>query len=307
MLVLDGDDAGRKRANEVLELFLAENADLRVLTLPGEADPCEFLQQRGAEEFARLIDEAPDALRHAVAAATANVDLARDVHGARRALDKLVETIAKAPTPADREDHVRDQIFLSRLAADFHVAEEELRQRMADLRSKGKRQITKAPIKTGDAPPIASMRAADLDPAERELLEILLLHPASIAVLSEQLSVDWLASAVCRRIVERCLDGHLSGLTIDFARLLLEFDDREVKNLLVELDESGRSKGAVEFDARLHDVLEKFRHRELEQLNRTHTARIKEGRLAYEDDMVLLERIQQQAKIRKGISDPTEG
>jgi DNA primase len=309
VLVLDGDDAGRKRANEVLELFLAANADLRVLTLPGEADPCEFLQEQGAEEFARLIDAAPDALRHAVATATANVDLGRDVHGARRALDKLVETIAKAPSPADREDHVRDQIFLSRLAADFHVPEEELRHRMAELRAKGKRQITQAPIKTGDSPPAAStgMRAADLDAAERELLEILLHYPQSIAILAEQLSVQWLASPVCRRIVERCLDGHHCGLTIDFARLLLEIDDQEVKNLLVELDESGRSKGAVEFDARLHDVLEKFRHREHQQLTRTQTAALKEGRLAEEDELALLKQIEQQVKTRQGISAPMEG
>jgi hypothetical protein len=151
------------------------------------------------------------------------------------------------------------------------------------------------------------MRAADLDPAERELLEILLLHPQSIAILAEQLSVEWLASQVCRRIIERCLDGHLSGLVIDFERLLLEIDDREVKNLLVELDESGRSKGAVEFNARLHDVLETFRHREHQQLTRTRTAALKEGRLAEEDELALLKQIQQQVKIRQGISDPTEG
>ena len=34
VLVLDGDEAGTKRANEVLELFVAQQADLRILTLP---------------------------------------------------------------------------------------------------------------------------------------------------------------------------------------------------------------------------------------------------------------------------------
>ena len=38
---------GAKRANEVLELFLAANADVRVLTLPDDADPCEFLLEQG--------------------------------------------------------------------------------------------------------------------------------------------------------------------------------------------------------------------------------------------------------------------
>ncbi len=59
VLVLDGDEAGRKRAGEVLQLFVAENVDVRVLTLPEEFDPAEFLLERGAEALAALIDRAP--------------------------------------------------------------------------------------------------------------------------------------------------------------------------------------------------------------------------------------------------------
>ena len=54
VLVLDGDEAGQRRANEVLELFVAQQVDLRILTLPDELDPCEFLQERGADAFRRL-------------------------------------------------------------------------------------------------------------------------------------------------------------------------------------------------------------------------------------------------------------
>ena len=53
VLVLDGDEAGTKRANEVLELFVAQQADLRILTLPEELDPCDYLHKYGAEAFSR--------------------------------------------------------------------------------------------------------------------------------------------------------------------------------------------------------------------------------------------------------------
>lgn len=306
VLVLDGDEAGRKRAGEVLELFLAENVDVRVLTLPGEADPAEFLLEQGAEALEQLIEAAPDALRHAVNTATANIDLARDLHGARRALDTLVSTIAKAPHPADRQDLLRDQVFLSRLAADFRVPEEELRQRVSELRARVKHPQQR-PAAADDEPKAASMRAADLNPAERELLEILLVHPESVGVLAERLDLNWLQAPIARRLVERCLDGHLSGDTIDFARLLLEIDAPEVKNLLVELDENGRRKGAVEFNTRLHQVLDTFQRREQDRLARTQTATLKESRLAEEDERALLEQLVQQAKTRHGISSPTEG
>ncbi|HYW81347.1 MAG TPA: DNA primase, partial [Thermoguttaceae bacterium] len=98
VLVLDGDEAGQRRANEVLELFVAAQVDLRILTLPEGTDPCDFLQQNGAEAFRKLLDEqAVDALDHAFRSVTRGIDLQRDVHGASQALDRLVSIVAKAP------------------------------------------------------------------------------------------------------------------------------------------------------------------------------------------------------------------
>ncbi len=59
ILVLDGDEAGRRRAKEVLELFVSANVDLRVLTLPDDADPADYLLAHGADAFGRLADGAP--------------------------------------------------------------------------------------------------------------------------------------------------------------------------------------------------------------------------------------------------------
>ncbi len=63
VLVLDGDKAGRDRTNQLLELFIAEPVDLRVLTLPDNLDPCDFLLARGREAFEELLAGATDALR----------------------------------------------------------------------------------------------------------------------------------------------------------------------------------------------------------------------------------------------------
>ena len=58
VLVLDGDEAGRRRTDQILELFVAEQMDLRILTLPDELDPCDFLLERGAAAFAALVERA---------------------------------------------------------------------------------------------------------------------------------------------------------------------------------------------------------------------------------------------------------
>ncbi|MFO0885661.1 MAG: toprim domain-containing protein [Pirellulales bacterium] len=61
-LVLDGDEAGQRRTNDILEIFVAAQMDLRILTLPEEFDPDEFLQEHGGEKFRALVEQASDAL-----------------------------------------------------------------------------------------------------------------------------------------------------------------------------------------------------------------------------------------------------
>lgn len=300
VLVLDGDEAGRKRANEVLELFVAEKVDLRVLTLPGEADPCEFLLEHGADAFRALADGAVDALAHAVQTATAGVNLQRDLHAASQALERLVATIAKAPRPTATEEHLREQKFLSSLAATFRVPEEQLRGAMEQLRKK-----TVRPRTTAATPPAHPLAA--IDPHERELLEILLQFPQSLERISRVVGEEQLGSEICRAIYVKCSQLAASGLPVDFSRLLLEIDDPEVKNLLVALDESGRSKGAADASARIDDVLAGFQRRRQEPWRRAQTAALNEGKLKEEEELAILLQIEQQERIRQGISEPMEG
>ncbi len=157
VLVLDGDAAGRRRTNEVLELFVAENADVRVLTLPDQLDPCEFLLSRGADAFTALIDEAPDALTHAERDLTAGIDLTRDVHQASEALEQLLRIVAKGPrlsANTTTDDRLREEKILQRLAFDFHMPEEQLRSRLSQLRR------TASP-RFGGVHRVAAMRGAE--------------------------------------------------------------------------------------------------------------------------------------------------
>ena len=177
ILVLDGDEAGQKRANEVLELFVAQQVDLRILTLPDDLDPCDFLQQRGAEAFSELLATGTvDALDHAFRSATRGLDLERDVHGASQALERLIAILAKAPRlrpDTTAEDRLREEKFLQRFAALFRVSETEVRRRLTTLR---RRMQERGPAVSAMVPASAepAWRPSDvLDSYERELAELL--------------------------------------------------------------------------------------------------------------------------------------
>jgi DNA primase len=61
-LLFDGDEAGRKAARRACELLLPRGLACRVVLLPRGQDIDEFLRERGAEEFEKLLGAASDGL-----------------------------------------------------------------------------------------------------------------------------------------------------------------------------------------------------------------------------------------------------
>nr|MCU0876132.1 toprim domain-containing protein [Pirellulaceae bacterium] len=210
ILVLDGDEAGQKRTNEILELFVAAQIDLRILTLPEELDPCEFLLERGAEPFLQMLGGAVDALEHKTRTATRGIDLMRETHQANQALEDILATIAKAPAQSAggvADSRLREQQFLSRLARQFGLPEQELRSRVNELRRKQQGTpggMSARPAAAAKPPALPKLR--DLDSREIELLEILVVHPELAELALREIEVGQLKSE-CVRIIYRTIHG----------------------------------------------------------------------------------------------------
>ena len=311
ILVLDGDEAGQRRANEVLELFVAQQVDLRILTLPEEFDPCEFLQERGGEAFQKLLDdETVDALSHAVRTATRGIDLAHDVHAASQALERLVGVVAKAPRLGDSTgaNRLREQKILEQLAARFGVAEAEVRRHLTAVR---RRAQAKGPgPQPGEAAGEQSPAAGEkIDPCERELLELLVGHPEHWPTVVPQIVAEQFLSPACRKIYETSQRLLAAGIVPDFPRLMLELDDPAIKNLLVELDESEQAKAGRfgEPPALLEELIQTLLQKEAQRRRPGEIVALREGRLDPSQEDALLETILRQERSRQGISKPTDG
>ena len=148
ILVLDGDEPGQKRAREVWRFFVEQGVDMSVLTLPNNADPCEFLLEKGPEAFERLLKTGTvDALDHAFKTAIAGIDLDADVVESAKALDSLLDVVALFPEESrSLNDPVRVRVIktIQRLATRFRVSEREIRRQLADKRARGQRYAQRA-------------------------------------------------------------------------------------------------------------------------------------------------------------------
>lgn len=134
VLVLDGDEAGQNRADEVLELFVHADVDLRVLTLPEGQDPADYVAQYGRESLERLAAEAPDALDHKLSRLTEGVDILQDTHAVTSAVDTMLRIVAKAP------DGLKTDQLLMRMANRFQFKPERLELRLKSLREESQRR-----------------------------------------------------------------------------------------------------------------------------------------------------------------------
>ncbi len=316
VLVLDGDEAGQRRANEVLGLFVAQQIDLRIVTLPDNLDPADFLLERGPQAFRGFLDGAVDALEHKLAALNRQIGPRPSMHQMHGALEEMLSVLARAPrlqSGTSAQARLREHQVLSRLSRQYGVAEEELRSRLLDMRRRSKQSSSSGSESEDHA---AEVPAQNLAAWERELLEIVLLEPESVSAVAEVAPPEHMESDAARQIFARCCELSRAGVTPDFDRLLLEFDDLAIKNLLVDLDEQGRLKtldnnGNVKAAGGpavlLRDLLEAIRRQKHRTAGDEQERDLRESKRSADDELALLNQIVQQERTRQGISSPTDG
>ena len=298
-LVLDGDEAGQRRAGEILGLFIAGQLELRVLTLPEGLDPCDFLLARGADAFRAQLEAAPDALEHKVRVATRGIDPGGASHEANRALEDVLATMARAPrlrSGAAMETKLREDQFLTRLARQFQAPEEILRGRLLALRRPSSSGPGRTPL--NETSP-ASPRMTTTDPWERELIEILLQEPEAASKAAESLVPEQLRDPACRQIFAKCCELSVAGINPVFDRLLLEFEDPAVKGLLVDMDERGRDRGGSDLAAQLPELLASLRRRAEQHEQLARTTELREKRFDESEEVAILTELLEKSRDRQ--------
>jgi DNA primase len=313
-LVLDGDEAGQRRTNEILELFISAQTDLRVLTLPEGLDPCDFLSQRGPEAFLELLQTAADALEHKVRVATRGIDLLRDTHQANQALEEILTTIAKAPRQADgagnTEMRLREQQVLARLARQFSLPEHEIRARLNDLRRRKGSYRAAASDETADAPDRPRPGLQDVEPREVELLEILILYPDLVDRALREIEVVQLKSESTKQLYGSIQAVQHAGRTPDFGTVLTEMEDPQLKNIWVDLEGRAQAKAAaahIDAASRLQGLIDDFHYAMLTKGRQQTLAALEEKRLDEQQEQAVLQALIAQERNRQGISEPTDG
>ncbi|MGI8980238.1 MAG: DNA primase [Pirellulaceae bacterium] len=311
-LVLDGDAAGQNRTNDILELFVAANMDLRILTLPDEFDPAEFLVERGGEAFRELMDGAVDALEHKIRVATRGIDLVRESHKANQALEEILATLSRGLPPGTLDaSALRANQLLSRLAREFRLEIADVRERFMQLRKNVAAKSPGRPVAAdGMHATERTYKLVELSPRECELLELFVLHPELAPTALSEIAEDDLAAEAAKLLFRAYRQLEEAGESLDFQVVLAQVEEPSLKNLLVQLDDVATKKQVkVNLDpaSRMRSVISKFQQHHVQRQLRDTEAKLEQNHFNPEEEVDVLKSMIAAQRRQQGIIAPTEG
>lgn len=303
VLVLDGDAAGRRRADEILDVLLAEPIDVRIARLPAGVDPCEFIFEQGREAFELLLESAGDPLDYRMDEAVAKLSLNAGDDASLKAVESVLKALANVSSqspvsPSQRR--LREDQVLGRLSRRFGLSREALRTRMQDIRKQ-------KPQRTLHEPTAAAQPALRLPAWDREVLEVLVGVPDSMGLIVRELSTTELESPEGRTVLAAAQRLHAEGRPVALSALLLEITDPRLQSLLVAVDDARYDRGLLDAQERMNHLQEALRRRFAERQAHASARTLKTALLDPSSEATLLEQLVAQRRAAQGMTEPKDG
>jgi DNA primase len=206
----DPDTAGQAATERSLVLLLEKDFDVRVLALPGRADPDKFLKEQGADAYRKLLKEAPPYLDYLIGRAR-QMDRTTAA-GKVAALNFLMPYVQRLPNRLLRSEWATR--IASELRVDEPVLREALRKAAAERRSEVK--------------PKAELLGPAVKPAERQLIQMLVEAEGFREKLAREIASSGLHRGLeGERILEALVSGVASGERPDPAVLAATLEEKD--------------------------------------------------------------------------------
>ncbi len=203
VLVFDADAGGATGVDRALEIFITQDVELSIATLPDKFDPCDLLVAQGAEPFKNALKNAADALDFKLNRLLERDDY-RGIEGTKRMVDAILGVLALAPEMPGKAGQVKRELILTRVAQRLSLRLETVWARFGELRDAKKKDAARTSPDV-PAPPIVEEapepKAGPAPPLERQLLELLLADPALVPIAAREIQPDDLTHLGLRKLL----------------------------------------------------------------------------------------------------------
>ncbi|MGH9575253.1 MAG: DNA primase [Candidatus Acidiferrales bacterium] len=219
----DPDAAGQAATERSLMLLLEKEFDVRVLALPGGADPDKFLRQQGADAYRKLLSQSPPYLDYLIARARRMDQTTAE--GKLVAINFLMPFVQRIP------NHLLRSEWASRIASELRVEAPVLREALRRAASERRSEVK----------PRAELLAPIVKPAERRLMQMLIEATSFRERLATEIAADELHRGLeTERIFEALIAR--AAEPADAAAIAAELGDRD-RQILLEIVFADSSEG----------------------------------------------------------------
>ena len=247
----DPDTAGQAATERSLAILLEHGFEVRVLALPGKADPDKFIREQGAEAYLKLLKESPAYVDYLVGRAR-QMDLSTG-EGKLRAVNYLLPYVQKIPNRLLRSE------WATRISQQLRVEEPVLREALRKAASERRSEVQTRPELVG--------RPAR--PAERRLIRMLAEAEGFRVQLAQRLQETSLYHGLeTERIFAALIVANLSGDPLDVNALAALLEERERRLLFEILFETQAEPSWDEAESCLEALDRRRVERELAELQR---------------------------------------
>jgi hypothetical protein len=204
---------------------------------------------------------------------------------------------------------IRQNQIMPRLARQFGIPEDTLRSQLTSLRNKQARMVVRSQendIATEGKPSRAAkplMRPSDLNPFERELLELIIIAPQVAPIALERVQSGWLECEAARAMLDAYQRLDFCGVSLEFTSVLSALEDPSLKSLLVTLHEQAHAKLAKtrhSVEDRLRWLTQRLGERH-EDVRRQKIVEQLQSGVSETQEMDILQDVIRQARLRQGL------
>lgn len=221
-LALDGDTAGQEAAVKIGNFFQKDGVEVLVVPLPEKSDPDSFLQEKGPDEWVKLLEKSKDYLTFVFDRLSSTINIASP-----SGKNELVQHMVRRIREWDHPLMVRES--LKKVARLAQVPESMLG---SDMDATPQVYVKRS----------ASVTFSDIDPdriLEADLLRWLVLmgesDPELVAIAQKNLTFDHFRHNAAKMLFQKYVTAILQNQPRDLLSLAIDLDQAEHQLFLAEI------------------------------------------------------------------------
>lgn len=205
ILAQDGDEAGQNAIRRSISVIKATGVDVRVLAIPENLDPDEYIKKYGVDRMRKMLDECASDIDYTIERIRSRHNLASD-DGKLQFLKEICPVLAEL-SALERE------VYAGRIAGDLGIDKAAILSQIDAGQRRRHYEESRAALQTLEQG--ISGRGDDVNPerqkhiraarAEEALIALIFSHPDTAAAISEKLPPEKLITSFNRMLYSELL------------------------------------------------------------------------------------------------------